>query len=68
MLEEQIKVSKLEQQQALQSEMLVAERAENDRNILIFLAIAATLVLVSFLLLQRRKWGLVESQVVQGRA
>jgi len=63
LLEEQIKVTKLQQQQAMQSEMLVAERAQNDRNIIVFLSIAAALALISFLLLQRRKWALLKAKL-----
>lgn len=65
LLEEQVKVTRLEQQRTRQKEQLFAQQAQNQRNILLFCIALVLLAVLIFLLFQRRKMALVEAKLYE---
>lgn len=65
LLQEQVKVTKLEEEQLRIEEEVIAHKAINQRNISIFIIIIVLLVVVVFMLYQRRRIAVLKAQLYQ---
>ena len=65
LLQEQVKVTKLEEEQLRIEEEVIAHKAINQRNISIFIIIIVLLVVIVFMLYQRRRIAVLKAQLYQ---
>lgn len=65
LLQEQIKVNKLEEKQQQTEKEVVAQKSMNQRNLAIFIAVTVLFIVMFFLLYQRRKIALLKANLYE---